>query len=616
MEATGKREGARQLTWILAWAVVFCDIGTSVYYVPGILYLFVGDLAPFFVTLTALGFILLAVKYIEIVDRTPEGGGVVAITSMAFGERLGALGGIMLIIDFFLTAAISSASGFYYLSSVVPSFGQHVPLYSCLGLIFLAVVNIIGVRESARLSLVMAIASLVTNLTVTVLLSFQLTAEQWRQSFEFLSHATELSVRELLIGFGAAWLAFSGLESISQLAPVMREPHRRTAKYAMVGVIITIVLTSPTLTIFAIGLLPGPIKAQHSERFISELGGLAGGHLLEVTVVFTAASLLLFAANTAIIGAYHVFLALAERKFFPRRLLVRNETFGTPHNAIVFSTLIPLLVILATQGEMDVLGDMYAFGLLGAFVLSSSGVDRLRWTERQRGPLFWLGLAATAMVVTAWLVNLVEKPAATAFGGSLAAVGMLYGLALREGWIKEALHQIPAVSRRDFEKSQAGEALASEGVPEIVTLGMAQHLKPLYQSSTLVAVAGRNPYVVAEAIRRAKGMGESALYCIYVEEWPGLFYTTTQEILPGRAGVDALTMAAKQAAAAGIELIPIWTTSYSLVEGISRAATVLGVTAIVIGLSRRTALYRLFRREAVRKLSRKIPADCRLIICD
>ncbi len=33
----------RQLTWLLAWAVVFCDIGTSVYYVPGILYGNVGD---------------------------------------------------------------------------------------------------------------------------------------------------------------------------------------------------------------------------------------------------------------------------------------------------------------------------------------------------------------------------------------------------------------------------------------------------------------------------------------------------------------------------------------------------------------------------------------------
>ncbi|HEX9660969.1 MAG TPA: hypothetical protein VGB27_01680, partial [Candidatus Binatia bacterium] len=55
----------RQLTWTLAWAVVFCDIGTSVYYVPGILYASAGDKTPFFVLLTTLGFIPLALKYIE-----------------------------------------------------------------------------------------------------------------------------------------------------------------------------------------------------------------------------------------------------------------------------------------------------------------------------------------------------------------------------------------------------------------------------------------------------------------------------------------------------------------------------------------------------------------------
>ena len=69
--------GVRQLTWLLAWAVVFCDIGTSVYYVPGILYdrEGIGSLAPFFIILTAVGFALLALKYVEIVERTPEGGG-------------------------------------------------------------------------------------------------------------------------------------------------------------------------------------------------------------------------------------------------------------------------------------------------------------------------------------------------------------------------------------------------------------------------------------------------------------------------------------------------------------------------------------------------------------
>ena len=62
----------RPLNWLLGWAVVFCDIGTSVYYVPGILYGTVGDKTPFFVLLTAFGFILLALKYIEINWRNPE----------------------------------------------------------------------------------------------------------------------------------------------------------------------------------------------------------------------------------------------------------------------------------------------------------------------------------------------------------------------------------------------------------------------------------------------------------------------------------------------------------------------------------------------------------------
>jgi amino acid transporter len=79
----------RQLNWFLAWAVVFCDIGTSVYYVPGILYGHVQDATPFFVLLTTGGFILLSLKYIEISWRNPEGGGVVTITTKAFGPMWG-----------------------------------------------------------------------------------------------------------------------------------------------------------------------------------------------------------------------------------------------------------------------------------------------------------------------------------------------------------------------------------------------------------------------------------------------------------------------------------------------------------------------------------------------
>jgi len=91
----------RQLNWLMAWAVVFCDIGTSVYYVPGILYGHVKDATPFFVLLTTGGFVLLALKYIEISWRNPEGGGVVTITTKAFGPMWGCLGGMLITVDTF-----------------------------------------------------------------------------------------------------------------------------------------------------------------------------------------------------------------------------------------------------------------------------------------------------------------------------------------------------------------------------------------------------------------------------------------------------------------------------------------------------------------------------------
>ena len=148
----GPTKDTRQLTWFLAWAVVFCDIGTSVYYVPGILYGHVKDATPFFVLLTTGGFILLSLKYIEISWRNPEGGGVVTITTKAFGPMWGCLGGMLITVDYFLTTAISAVAGFQYVGSVFPTLDAHVVLLSCAGVGVLAALNIIGIRESAAVA--------------------------------------------------------------------------------------------------------------------------------------------------------------------------------------------------------------------------------------------------------------------------------------------------------------------------------------------------------------------------------------------------------------------------------------------------------------------------------
>ena len=603
----------RQLNWFLAWAVVFCDIGTSVYYVPGILYGHVRNATPFFVLLTTAGFILLSLKYIEISWRNPEGGGVVTITTKAFGPVWGCLGGMLITVDYFLTTAISAVSGLHYVGSVFSLIDHHILLLSSLGVCLLAVLNIIGIRESATVSLVMACGAFLVDILVIAVALVTMTNAQWETVFTHLGTGRGISSYELVVGFASAWLAFSGLESISQLSPTMRLPLRRTTRWAMAAVIVTMVLTSPVLTALSVGLLPDHIKAMESERFISELGLIVGGFGVKLAVVLTASTLLLFASNTAIIGSYHVFLALARQGFLPRVLELRNRAFNTPHIAVVIATSVPILLILATRGEMALLGDMYAFGLLGAFVFSSMSLDAIRWRLGRRDFRFWIGILTTLMIMLAWGVNLVEKRLATSFGGAVTFIGMITAIGVRRAWFLDLLVQIPFVQRLQARAYRASEGLVEEELKGLMTLAEAMEVKPLYSSSTLLALRDESPRLIQEGITRALGRGESSLYCIYVEEWPGLFAGATPHA-PNEQGVETLKAALQAARGTSIEIIPIWAVSHNAAEAIANAAKALDVDAVIIGASRRSAFYHMLRGHVVKGLMKNLPRDCHLII--
>src|SRR5579859_6170206 len=167
-EVDEQHSGKNLLGPILCWAVVFADIGTSVYYVPGILYgtAGIGNLAGFFVFLTMSVFVLLTLKYAEVTHRFPQGGGVVTVASQALNRWFGALGGMFILVDYFLTAAISCLSGMQYLSIVIlplgatiliPGLGQFqltLLVMTIVILILLGMLNWIGISESAKVSLV------------------------------------------------------------------------------------------------------------------------------------------------------------------------------------------------------------------------------------------------------------------------------------------------------------------------------------------------------------------------------------------------------------------------------------------------------------------------------
>jgi nucleotide-binding universal stress UspA family protein len=262
---------------------------------------------------------------------------------------------------------------------------------------------------------------------------------------------------------------------------------------------------------------------------------------------------------------------------------------------------------------MEILGDMYAFGLLGAFVFSSLSLDTIRWRLGRRDLGFWLGVFTTAMLMVAWGVNLIEKQLATYFGGAVTLIGMLTAVGVRRGWFVDLLVQIPVIQRLQARAYRASEELVEDELKGLMTLAEAVEVKPLYSSSTLLALRDESPRLLQEGLIRAKGKNETAVYCIYVEEWPGLFAGDTPHI-PNEQGVKTLRAALQAARDKRIEIVPIWTVSHNAAEAIANAAKALDVDAVIIGASQRSAFYHMLRGHVVKGLMKKLPRDCHLMI--
>jgi amino acid transporter len=574
--------------------------------VPGILYGQVGILAALFVLMTGVAFIFLAGKYADIASRYREGGGVVAVASNAFGDYAGALGGMLITVDYFLTTAISSVSGFQYFDSLVPLGPALIPAV-VMGLLLLGILNGIGIKESAGVTAAIAVAAFVVDVIVLIVVAVQLTPADWEVIQHQFALVKTLSFKTGLVGFAGAWLAFSGLESISQLSPAMALPRERTARLSMLLVVVAILATSPLLTAFSTGL--DKVNKDHAERFISELALPYGATTLKVMVVVTGSTLLLFASNTAIIGGYHVFRALAKHRFLPEVMARLSPKFGTPWIAIGTAVLVPIAVVLATQGDMDLLGNMYAFGLLGAFTLSSAGLDVVRWREGDRSIRFWVGVATTIMVVTAWGTNIVAKPLATYFGGGITVFGMFVAIGVRHGWFRAVAIPIPYLSRRLAEQSVADLPQAAK----ILTIDEAVELMPVYQPLSMLCIrGGANQDLLTMTAQRLHETHEAQVYLLFIDEVPGLFFPAG--LAPSAEANEVLSRATAYLEGHGITAVPVWRVGHRAGDTIAETSRELRVKYVIIGTSRRTPLWKLLRGSVLRDLEQKLARGTQLVM--
>lgn len=592
---------AGRLGWLLVWAVVFCDIGTSVYYAPGVLHAAIGDRAWVFVAITLVVFVLLAGKYLEVSRRFNHGGGVVSVADRAMGPWLGGLGGQMVMVDYFLTVGISAMSAVYYLDSLVPLGPMLIPaVLVCL--VLLGAVNVVGIKESATVSLVLALPALVVNLVVIGVALAGIPVSAWATLGDDLAKLGSGGPAPLLVGYAGAWLAFSGLESIAQLSPAMKDNHE-TPRWAIVTVVVTVLLTAPALTVLAMVGLEPTVKDVESTRLVAALAGVWGGVGLKVAVVLTASALLLFAANTAILGNYHVMTALSRRGFVPEVLAGLSRRFQTPWRAIVLSVAVPAVVVVATGGDMGALGGLYAFGLLGAFTLTSLGLDVLRWREGRRDAGFWAGVLTTAAVAVAFVANLYARPHAAVFGGSIVALGMAVALGVRTGWFERQFQRIPGwepppvadAAHGIRTLAQVRELVAADTIPNI-----------------LVASRGAADKIFKEACERARARGLSRVFVVYVDEVPGLFFP--QLASPTPEGLTVLEAGAARVRAYGMEPVAVWMLSHGAAEAVAECAEACKADVVVIGATQRTVLWQALRGRFIQDLLAQLPAEIRVSV--
>ena len=153
---------------------------------------------------------------------------------------------------YLLTIGISVVTALHYIAAIEP-FRYEIPILSVVAILLLGGLHWIGMRELARLALALAIASLVFEggVVAAVLVKLDVTRlfqEVWRT----LRDPAIRHWGDATAGIAATWLAFSGLESLAQLAPALREPRRKVTKIVSAMVVISLLVTVPIFTVITV----------------------------------------------------------------------------------------------------------------------------------------------------------------------------------------------------------------------------------------------------------------------------------------------------------------------------------------------------------------------------
>jgi len=453
------------LSFISFWraaAVVLNDMGSSAFYAGAIAEAAVGRSAPWFILAIMLFAYAVRSMYIESCSMFVRGG-VYRVVKEAMGSTLAKFSVSALMFDYVLTGPISGVSAGQYLTGFLNDLFRYLHLsvtfpenltaaiFAILVTIYFWWENIKGIPESSGKALrIMYVTTVMVVLMIgwcsytlwvrgghlppfptLANLTYSKDALGW---LRYTSWPQTIGLIGILIGLGHSVLAMSGEETMAQVYREIRHPKLPNLEKAGFVIFVYSLVFTAGVSFFAFMIIPDSVRPSYFDNLISGLAmNFAGPYVLRLVfqafVVLVGVLMLAGAVNTALIGSNGVLNRVSEDGILPQWFRQPHPRFGTSHRILNTVVAMQIATIIISRGNIFVLGEAYAFGVMWSFAMKGLAVLVLRYKQpgkRQfRVPLNFnlggveipvgLGLI-TLILFSLCLVNLFTKEVATISG--------------------------------------------------------------------------------------------------------------------------------------------------------------------------------------------------------
>ncbi len=323
---------------------------------------------------------ILMLSYRQTIDAYPNGGGAFVVAKENIGLIAGVTAGSALSIGYILTVAVSISSGVDQIVSAFTPLKPYTVQLTVLVIILMALGNLRGLKESARLFslptyfFILSIIVMLVVGTIKVIEGYKpepivVPTETLRPSSLFL----------VLMAFTNGCAALTGVEAVSNAVPSFKSPSTKNAKTVLLLLSILVLIVFGGTSIIANFYPTNP----ENGAMLVQIAGMIFGHTLPYYVVtILSFTILVLAANTAFVGFPNLISVMAKEGYVPRQLSMRGDRLSYSNGIILLSVIAILLVIIFRANVTSLIG-LYAIGVFISFTLSQSGM-LLKWV-REKG---------------------------------------------------------------------------------------------------------------------------------------------------------------------------------------------------------------------------------------